>query len=415
MSDVANITPHPHGFPGGVVGELVDYILGEMRRSQPKFALCCAMSIVSFLSGNRYAIKGWGTRLNLYQIAVGYTGGGKDAVWSSFMDIINQVGYEGDAKESCTSGAALQTMLSENRNCHIFKDEIWEMLLSAKGNNANSHQRELVSVIMSLYSKGNGTYGGKAYAKKEDNIDPIKNPFLNFVGATTPVRFGEALSRSQIEDGFLNRLIIHRSEDVPETRMPNGARLTQETLSYLQNMSAHGDSEFPVEVVISEDAAAEFKKLSLKADQNLTDPDYGPLWSRAHENALRLAGVVAIGIDFLKPLIDITTARWACQMVDGQLTEFTALLEELMSDSKFDEEAKRAMKCIRGAESYKDLQYIEFFKLGLMPRGKLLKLMKMKAPDFEHLVTYLIDSDQVLVEYEGSIQVLMATEFNKRS
>jgi hypothetical protein len=410
LKQTESLDANQYGFPGGVVGELALHILGEMRRPQPRFALCCALSIVSFLSENQYAIEGWGTRLNLYQIVIGYTGGGKDAVYSLFMEIIKIVTYRGDPKESCTSGAALQRLLSENPNVYLFKDEIWEMMESTKGNNANSHARELVSVLMSLYSKGGSIYGGKAYAKTDDNIEPIDNPFINFVGATTPVRFAQATSQAQVDDGFLNRMIVHRSEDVPEMAMPAGRNLNQQTLSQLRNMQNHGNTDNPTQVAISDDAAAEFLKLSKLADANLTNPEFGPLWSRAHENALRLAGVTAVGINYRAPLITHVIAKWACGMVTAQLEEFTKLLEEEMSESKFDEDTKRALKFIKKAKSYKDQRFADFFKLGVMPRSKLLKLMKMDAGSLNKIVEFLLQSEQIQRDLTGGIEWFLAND-----
>lgn len=395
MGDVATLTPNPHNFPDGQVGAIASHILGEMRRPQPKFALCCALSIVSFLAENRYAIKGWGTRLNLYQIVIGFTGAGKDAVYSQFMEIISKATYNGDPKESCTSGAAIQRMLSENRNVYLFKDEIWEMLQSTKGNNANSHARELVSVLMSLYSKGGSIYGGKAYANTDDNIDPIENPFVNFVGATTPVSFAKATSQSQVDDGFLNRMIVHRSEEVPPMAMPAGKSIPQGTLAHLRTMRTIGDPGQPIEVVISEDAASEFLGLSNLADINLINPEFGPLWSRAHENALRLAGVVAIGINFREPLITRSIADWAVGMVTGQLEEFTKLLQEEMSENLFDEQCKKALKIIKNASTYKDQQFHALLKIGAMPRGKLTKAMALKRAEMQNVVDHLVDTRQI--------------------
>ena len=406
--EVVSMEPHLHKFPEGLLRDLAMHILGEMRRPQPKFALCCALSIVSFLCENRYEIKGWRTRLNLYQIVIGLTGGGKDAVYTQFMEIATKVTYRGAPRESITSGAALQRLLSENPNVYLFKDEVWEMLESTRGSNANSHIRELVSVIMSLYSKGNSIYGGKAYAKTDDNIDPIANPFVNFVGATTPVSFAGALSQSQVDDGFLNRLIVHRSDtDIPPMAMPAGKKLGQDILSALRILQNQGSPDEPVQVEIDSAAAAEFLSLSNLADANLPNPEFGALWSRAHENALRLAGVAAVGKDFRNPVITLPIAEWACELVNTQLTEFTALLEEEMTEGKFDQDTKRALKFISKASDYKDQRFVEFFELGLMPRSKLMKLMKLKAPDFQHLIDYLTESNQIEVGHSDGIQVYM--------
>jgi hypothetical protein len=386
-------------FPSGLVGVLAEHIMGEMRRPQPAMALCCAMSIVSFLSENRYTIKDWGTRLNLYQLVIGFTGAGKDAVYSEFWRIIKHVGYHGAPRESITSGAALQRLLSEESNVYLFKDEVWEMMENINSCSGNSHMRELTSVMMSLYSKGGSTYGGKAFSNPKDNIDPIDNPFVNFVGATTPARFVSALSQSQVDDGFLNRMVVYKSETVPPLQTPKGAELNQKALSILRTMQTLNSPDRPGMVVIESDAAITFKALAIKSDTNLINPSYGSLWSRAHENALRLAGVVAIGQDIRTPVITRVTARWACELIEEQLNDFTGLLEEGMSENSFEASAKKALKYIQTAKKYtSDSKYSQQLKLGLMPRSKLMKLMRLPSPELFKVTEYLLGCGDIEID-----------------
>lgn len=393
----------------GMVGELMDYINRSALIPQPLLAIPAALTAVALLSGNRYSVAHWRTRLNLYTLSVLVTGGGKDWPANVMMEA-GSIGERALIVNDVASGAAMVKALDVTPNMLLWRDEVWQMLETVNSSKGNPHQKELAAILMGLYGAAGRTYHGKIYANPKDNVPPVQHPFVCFAGATTPQRFTETLEQTQVADGFLNRFVAFLVDTVPEDdAIPELERMPPVLVAKLKHLAELDiiadldadpfdvSSDLPRVITMTEDAKAHFEKYGKHCRTLSTKvTPLAPLHSRARENALKVAGIVAVGVDPEKPEIDLEGAQWAVRLVTRCLMKLTGQLEREMSEGKFDKDCKRALEMVRNCRSYKgDKQFGKWCAKGMIPRGKLLKLMKMSSRELDTVTEFLVESKQI--------------------
>ena len=152
-----------------------------------------------------------------------------------------------------------------------------------------------------------------------------------------------------------------------------------------------------VNIGYQSDAALETLKdfMQEARTKSTEDLQYGPLWNRAGENAFRVAGNLAVGVDPVTPTINVEQAEWATWFIRNTMKAFALTLEEHLAESAFDAFCKKAYGYIRDAFKYrKSTRWGHLTKFG-MPRGLLTGLMKMKARDLNDVTDHLKTSGQI--------------------
>lgn len=338
--------------PPGLLHPLAEYIRLGMIREQPLFAVAGALQIISMAAFNYLQSASDGT-LNLYTVAVGPTGCGKDAPRKDISYFANRLKLGQHVKESIASAPALLRTLSRYANEDgaaphmLYLLDEYGMLMNFAKTAAGGHQAGLEAEIMRMYGQGRHINNGGAYADEKNNIDPIPGPYFGMYATTTASKLTEALTEGHIDSGALNRpLFVITPDKMPASR-PFGQvsrnkadrkKMHDDLLSSLQSILNAGyaaagmadfdfvqHSENPAEegsqdgagrqhsVKVSEDrmqaelrvflsidttdrAMERIDRFVYEVDSRLPlDGRYADLWKRAAENMLRVAHIVALG------------------------------------------------------------------------------------------------------------------------
>ena len=402
-------------YPAGMVGDIARYCLKLMPVPNSAFALIAGLLTISLLSRNRYVVFPLSTTLNLYIIEVGETSAGKEGAPNACKRLAKLVGAGDRIVNDIASGAALQRALADAPDHSLFywQDEIWELLMSANARNSSNQARNIMSVLMTAYSQADDNFAGKKYANPKDNIEAIERPYLIFGGATTPARFMEALSDKHIADGFLNRLIVFQAHGTPaemdwteKPPVPDQLLAKLKDLFDDRHMTAETMPEAKRRVVITwkPGALKHIKDFTSKSRKlSINDPKYGALWNRAGENAIKVAGILAVGVNHNKPVITLAQAKWASNLIHQCLESFSDVLRDQLAESEFDRLCKKAFILIRDAVKYRnDPRFGHLTKYG-MPRGLLLRCLRVKAQMVTDVVSYLIESKEIdEANYKGN-------------
>lgn len=197
--------------PGGILQEIMDYIEISSAASVPLFNLGAATTLLGALIGQRIMTES-GLRTNLYTIALGYSGSGKNAPISALPQIIRN--SNAACLESATelsSAAAVMKVLSTkgHHRMLIMLDEIGMLLRGLK--NPMDPRAEIPRILTKLFS---GTDRGekKVYADEKMNFS-IPWHHLSVYGASTPEEFWASLSEGDTVNGFLARILILENRD----------------------------------------------------------------------------------------------------------------------------------------------------------------------------------------------------------
>lgn len=390
-------------FPPGLAGMMADYIYNSSRMPVRSFAVAGALSALAHINDNRWYVNGSDTPLNLYQTLVGGTGKGKEDPRKALKRLAVAAGHRTGICESIASGPALLRALESDKTVMMLTDEFGIFLQVALADKGSSHLKELVKELLTLFGLGRSFFAGKVYADSKMNIPQINNPYVNVLGTTTQLELMDGVTSKSVNNGFLNRfLFVTASEVNPINRSPNTEipQLLMEGLSNLCNQSIAFDITLRLfQTLEYEDGSHD---LMVQLAEQMTEPgDYANLWSRAEEQMIRVAGLLAIGDGCV---IKRDHIMWAYRYVTWCISSLSSNLGAELAESQFEKKIIKAKNLIKNAKQYvNDSVFAECCKLGYMPRGKLTKLMKIPVKELNEVIDHLLISKQVKeVDYKGT-------------
>lgn len=376
-------------YPPGLVGEIAKYIFQSSRMPIKAFAIAGALIVVSYLNNNKAYVGGSDTALNLFICLVGDTGRGKEdprkAIKRLIVSVKNVLRGE-SIHESIASGAALLRSLEGNPSTLILIDEFGIYLQTALSDRGSIHQKDLIKDLMTLYGLGRSFFSGKGYADTKQNIGQIDNPYINLIGTTTSLELLDGITPRMIDNGFLNRIIfVQADKENPINRKPD-TRISDELKQQMAAIRAIDTS-----VIDYEEGAHD---LLIQFAEQLNEKDqFANLWSRAEEQTIRVAGLLAIGDGGVIKREHVT---WAWSYVNGSIKAFAQKLDKDLAENPFQKQAAKALDFIKNAINYSlDRQFGGYCRRGLMPRGKLTKLLKAKSKEVDEVIIYLVETRQI--------------------
>ncbi|MDA0990279.1 MAG: DUF3987 domain-containing protein, partial [Verrucomicrobia bacterium] len=254
------------------------------------------------------------------------------------------------------SGAGLLTAL-HRQPAILFQIDEFGMFLSAAADRKRSprHITEILDNMTELFTAAGGIFLGAEYANRDGANErrDINQPCLCVYGTTTPLHFWGALQGANVVDGSLARfLILPSDEDYPDENITVGIRQAPPALIQgLQRVAAGGGHRkgnlagktadqnttvTPMIVPMTDDARARFKALSVELTGELraaAGTACTAILARIGENALKLAMIVAVGRDPVRPEIDITATEWAIGFVRHYAQRTMEAVERHVADT----------------------------------------------------------------------------------
>ncbi|MFC3615066.1 PriCT-2 domain-containing protein [Lutimaribacter marinistellae] len=327
---------HLKQLPPGLVGMLIRQAAMKAWTKTDTVFLPAALSCVAACSAHRFVVKTRApTALNLQSILVaGTTVGKNDAIGLAVRGVggnprMGRVGNVG-------SNLGLLRPLFENIGGGVLwtKDEIGIVLQYIRASDSNP-QRAAFTLLMELYGLAFGSTEPHTVKSAKDSIPSVSFPFLVFFGATTPSTLHKAIEPGDVTSGQLSRWALFRgpnmAESIPLTEeAQSDAQLSHAIKAGLERIRQHatciasgpatplppgmvrpktmltGDHGKHSVMLITPTGEAireldEFRQhvermkqdsLSGKRD-NVEGAD--GIWGRALENALKIAGIIALG------------------------------------------------------------------------------------------------------------------------
>ena len=325
-------------YPPGLVGEIAQYIESISPRPVPLFALAAAFGWMAGMCGRCYNASGTG--LNIYQLVIGKSGRGKDAMSKGITKLNNHViekvfckidpeerSFDPSGPENISSGSALITEMQLKRSCCALVTEFAHIFDSMCGtrpdHNAIALQRQLLA-FHGRSGAGDET-GATARADKEKIVKPLKRPAFSMLCETTPRRLWNKVNVDSLDDGFFPRFIILEYTG-PKPFMnwdfskPIPAYLAGQIESLATNCNKLNGSDTIREVEFTDEAKAYIKKYDDELTSWVNTPEmdnnpYVELYNRMSINIPRIAGLIAVGKDHINPIIDIDTLLYAIKYV----------------------------------------------------------------------------------------------------
>ena len=327
-------------FPQGLVGEIASYVLASATRPVPEIALATAIAVVAGIVGRNYNVSSTG--LNQYLLLLAKTGTGKESVQSTIDRLFVEVQKTIPAADRFigpahfSSGPALVKSFQE-RPCFVsVLGEFGHRLKAMTHPRANGAEKTLMAAMLDIYAKSGWGQMLRAsvYSDKEKNTALVHAPALTLLGETEPEGFFANLDEGTIASGFLPRfLVIEYKGERPRRNKQAWTAPPPELVSKVADLCAAvltmEQNQTCSVVSIDPDALLLLDRFDERADDEMRGSALVTqlLWNRAHLKALRLAALIAVGVNPYNAQITPNEARWAIEMVERDIASLLGRFE----------------------------------------------------------------------------------------
>lgn len=408
--DVEQALPDPFR---GAMTDIVNASLVSAFKPQPELATLSALIAMASCISGEYSTSSGG-RFNLYGIGALNSGGGKDNP-RSLAENICAVGG-GTILGKPASGASLEDHILSRKNQLVSVDEMSFMLDAANDEKAPAHLKDLVAVLLKLYSASRNTYNRRIRAKqagiRNEEVISIPNPCVSMLGFSTVEGFSRAFTESNLTDGLIGRMLfVMGRNDVrpkrPSTPMaiPNSVQAIVGAMAPINSVAQSGVTGSNGGVIVAEtqDAAQMLNDIleNCEFDRDRSQVVATSLYARSFEKIERISGVLAIWDDPTSPVITVEHVQWAKSVVYASDATIMGFVKNRMVVNESMENLKKIRGLIKRVMN-KEFSFIrtrerEAVEDGnCVARSQLLRVSKMPVQVFDTTLKHLHDLGEVV-------------------
>lgn len=374
--EVVGTPPAPPSIPsgvfevGGVLQQLVEFIVATAIRPQPFLALGAALACVGVLMGRKYQTN-TKLRSNLYVVGMAPSGGGKDharKVISAVLEAGQLRQYIGGNK--LASGSALLAALQRSPNSLFQIDEFGQFMMTAiDKKKAPKHVAEIWDNLTELYTSASGTYFGTEYADQKLNkrVD-IHQPCCCLHATTVPGPFWAALQSGAMADGSLARYLIFETDTAIPDMQRRPASLERIPVTLLEALkaidagvpghtssmnNAGGENVVPQPYIVPCDDQAQTAldqmdddiTFRLRAAARAGGNDMAIL-ARYGEQVRKLSMIRSVSRDPAEPAIHAADVEWAKMLVEACTAKMVGGARTFIADNDQERDLKRVLALV---------------------------------------------------------------------
>lgn len=269
---------------------------------------------------------------NIYVLGLCATAKGKEHTRKAVRNML-QAAMLGD---HCSSGkmssdASIYTTLSMS-NPHLkLSDEFGLILERCSNPNENPHSARIIDAFLQLYSNSDDSqFSGVEYADAKARKE-IPFPLLSVYGTGTPATFWPSINQVMFANGLLPRTIVLEGRDDPEPRSPVlDAQIPESVIEMfractrIRGSVLDGETCNPRQVMpIGDIEARRLESFAIDCRTRVNDEDpVSLMWTRAAENAHKLAMVHAVWRSAEAPEIEAVDLDFAVETICHSINQF---------------------------------------------------------------------------------------------
>lgn len=313
--------------PGGMLGEIVDWIFATSRRPNRILALGAAITVMGTIVGRR-TLGPTRSGTHLYVVALAPSGAGKDHPLRQAGRILRAVSHDLVGPDEFISMPAFVNFASRKPLALVLMDEIGAWFKRLGDHRASSYEKALSKSLRTFWGVSGDFVSTPEWAGKE-SVE-IFAPSLSIFGVSTPDEFFEAIQGGDVVNGFLNRFLLLPAaggvadrdpqadpQQVPRALAERMVRVHRalQTLTDAEMRAPVGAPHAMRVVGWGPDAQPVYEALKGEVMRLLVRyPDREPYYARTTEMAVRMATVAALGHDIVNPQVSRADMCWAAEL-----------------------------------------------------------------------------------------------------
>ena len=359
----------------GPMGIMHRWILETSPKPQPLIAFGALLAFSASVIGQRVAAGNIYSNIYIFNIA--FSGTGKDRPMKACKELAAAAGLEDDliGVEEFASDAGIVSSVARAPRQLMLIDEVSGIMKEMRNARAPQHIKNIYDTLLKLFTSSNSKYKGKSY-RNADETPKIDHPCVSLYANTVPDEFYKSLKRSDLQSGFMNRVIVFdNGKRNPVGTEPSIAPPPQELIDwvtawnnispYHNVLSVHGGERTinPLQVMITEEGKRVFRELEewANANQNkMMDQGKSSLYQRLVEYARKFAlifscasvmpvqGANGPAIDTTALRIDKQAAEWGRDLAHSAMKYMESKIGDIV-ETDYEELMKTISNVIRNA------------------------------------------------------------------
>lgn len=411
----------------GEMAEIVRLSLERQPRQQPALTVAAALAGMSAALHGKYATE-TGLRGNLYLIGLAGSTSGKGSPLELVKVIASIAGNTPVSNIGSGQGIEDSLAKAEGSRMALAIDEVGHLLGCMSGQRADSHMQVAGKMLLELFSASGSVHTTRVLAGGDKPSQHIYNPYLTLYGTTTHAKM-QGIDPAMITDGTLGRcLVVNGLDYAPMRELPAGLPNLWGVLKHTIGDKAEVISRYGApqawpneqEIIYLLDTEARALHSAtiarLSEQERKCDGVKQMLIGRRLELAQRVALVLAVWdhAGGENGTIRREHLQWGLDFVTYSHECLLSFVEE-MTDSQVIKNGRKVLagiadacegrlrfgdpKVNRIAAEYRRVQH-----------SALLKWSKLDSRAFGEAITWLTETDQIIVEnMEGKAKFYLLT------
>lgn len=400
VDDLKTLTTVP-----GIVSDIAAWSGRRAFLKQPAFDLSVGLMCTALMTQNRYIVEGWDTPLQPYFMLLAPTSGGKESALESVYQFAKKIGNPEYVFQGFQSYHSMLDRLAQPPNiaCWLW-DEAARKMRSAN-RSQGSPDFAILTWLLSLYGRANGSSPG--IPGRKNAIAAIDNPFFLTMAASQPAQMLEAITDSDVAQGLVNRFILFDAGDkIPEANLERQTVFPSKIDEFQKSVKSLGtptNGDGPFRKIRFDHTAVwnMFRDFDYESRTNAFQNDGTGIWGRANQNAIIIAGLVAVGVNPKAPRITESIADWSLRFIRWSTERWKRRVEESSSRTIVEQRSKTVERYIRHSMDFQhrartDAKAMQLMKEGMMPRYMLTRLCRhLSARDLDDVIAQLQVADLI--------------------
>ncbi len=401
IADPGPVPEHMFDVPG-FVRQVMDFTLANAPYPNIGLAFCGAMALQSYFCGRKVQTSD-DLRPNIYLLALASSGTGKDFPRKVNSRVMLETGNIAALGDKFASGQGIQDALLRS-NAMLFQNDEMDGVLRQINFDRENKLESIPNILLTLYTSADAVYPVRVKAGQKETLS-IDQPHLTLFGTATPQFFYESLSQRMLTNGLFARMMIIDVGTRGQGQTPGSARHVPDSIldtarwwsDFAPGRRGAGGNLYamypePKSVPFTPDALKAIEAMQKKTDAKWHEADKQKneadrtAWSRACENAKKLALIYACSENHENPVISLAAIEWASAFALHQTKRQLYLAGSYVAENPFHAECLKLLRRLRESK-------------GQMARNKLMRAMRCKLADFDQIIgTLLMQGDIAAVD-----------------